>query len=114
MKCYAYNIEKGCTALQYTPNDLESGCCEKCKFFKTPQQRIIEKYKEPSRINRFVLVVDSQGQGMFKSIKDIDDRLKEYYEANKEEENANAKLDSYFIDDYNLMFENHKIQIIPM
>lgn len=114
MECFALDREKGCKALSYDIKDIENGCCLNCKFKKTHQQRMIDKYATPSGINRFLLVVDGHGQGMYQSIKEIDDNLEKYYKEHQEEENANAKEDSKFIDDYNLMYENHKIQIIRM
>lgn len=114
MNCFAYNLEKGCTALQYTPADLENGCCQNCKFYKTPQQRVIDKFAEPSGLNKFLLIVDKVGQGIYKSIKEIDDKLEEEYNAHKEEEDLNAKEDSNFIGEFRLMYENHDIKIIPL
>ena len=114
MECFARDLEKGCKALSYDNKDIENGACQNCKFCKTPQQRMIDKFAKPSNINRLILVMDGLGQGMFRSIHEIDDKLKAYYKEHQEEENANAKENSNFIDDYNLMYENHKIQIIAM
>lgn len=114
MDCFALEREKGCKALNYDSKDIENGCCQNCKFYKTQQQHMIDKYAEPSGIERLLLIIDKAGQGIYKSIKDIDDKLRQYYEEHKEEEDMNAKKDSLFIGDFNLMYENHDIQIIRM
>lgn len=119
MNCFGYDGVKGCSVLNYNHNDLENGRCNGCKFKRTVEQHQIDKLvgeeakKNPKSYN-FLLAIDGANSGTYHSIAEIDDKLKIYYAEHQEEENANAKSNSNFIDDYNLMYENHDIRIIRM
>lgn len=119
MNCFAYDGVKGCACLSYTLKDLQNGICNACKFKKTTEQHQIDKLigveaEANPKQYKLLLAIDGENKGIYHTIKEIDDKLKIYYMEHQEEENLNAKKGSNFIDDYNLMYENHDIKIIRM
>lgn len=104
--CFAYT-PRGCMALSYSGEELTPDVCANCKFKKTYLQRQIEKKnKKHSNINGFYMYFDGKKIGFFTSIIDADKWLKNYFDANKDNEYMPA---SALFDDYNILFVNHSI-----
>lgn len=109
--CFALRGAKGCMALNYTAKELEEhNVCETCKFKKTLQKWLADKKRATTKsFKGFFLIMDNENKGFFKTIKDIDEWLKYYWEVNKDEEQIPETTEQ---NDYNVLFITHEIRFI--
>lgn len=105
--CFSRNKKGGCNALEFGSNDIENGCCEKCRFRMTLDDWIAkENKKKYGKIKRFELIFDGRTIGTYSTIEEMDNWLKKYWEANKKDEFIPRYCENK---DYNVLFATHNV-----